>query len=315
MKEKMQKTEGICNFTFISGRDKSNINSMRYCLHQMTQETDKTQALIDFVRLVWKVEKQKPDELNKIACFLKQFRTKLWAKSCLEEYTSESFFHRILNTGLRALKRPSELAYLRLPFSHLFWSIKRIYHRHKRSIFAKKTSENRNIMLYRGFKIDENELKRIRKSLNGYVQIEGFLSTTLKVSVADLFVTNAKMVIEIPVANLGGMHDNGFANISFYSFYRFEREVLINAFNVFKILSLHSAVHDDNMVIHTIALEYGSIKPVEEKVQKSEKLLDAEFFYFENMKELKKAREDLEKNKKEMTIEGYQKLAALLPKA
>ena len=62
MKEKMQKTEGICNFTFISGKDKSNINSMRYCLHQMTQETDKTQALIDFVRLVWKVEKQEPDE-------------------------------------------------------------------------------------------------------------------------------------------------------------------------------------------------------------------------------------------------------------
>ena len=40
------------------------------------------------------------------------------------------------------------------------------------------------------------------------------------------------------------------------------------------------------MVIHTIVLEYGSIKPVEQKVQKSEKLLDAEFFYFENRKEL-----------------------------
>ena len=131
-------TEGICNFTFISGRDKSSINSMRYTLHQMTQETDKTQALIDFVRFVWKVEKQKPEEQNKIACFLEQFRTKLWVKSCLKEYTSESFFHRILNTGLRALKRPSELVYLRLPFSHLFWSIKRIYHRHKRAIFSEK---------------------------------------------------------------------------------------------------------------------------------------------------------------------------------
>ena len=52
MKEKMQKIEGICNFTFMSGKDKSNINSMRYCLHQMTQETDKTQALIDFIRFL-----------------------------------------------------------------------------------------------------------------------------------------------------------------------------------------------------------------------------------------------------------------------
>jgi hypothetical protein len=117
------------------------------------------------------------------------------------------------------------------------------------------------------------------------------------------------------MANLGGMHDNGLANISHYSFYRFEKEVLINAFNVFKILSLHSDVHDNNMIIHTIVLEYGSIKPVQKKVQKSEQLLDAEFFYFENREELKKAREALEKNKQEMTAEGYQKLAALLPKA
>ena len=130
-------------------------------------------------------------------------------------------------------------------------------------------------MLYRGFKIEEKELKRIQKSLNGYIQIEGFLSTTLVASIADTFVTNAKMVIEVPVANLGGVHDNGLANISRYSFYRFEKEVLINAFNVFKILCVDSAVHDDNMVIHTIVLEYGSIKPVEEKVQKSERLLDA----------------------------------------
>ena len=66
----------------------------------------------------------------------------------------------------------------RLPFSHLFWSIKRIYHRHKRAISAEKKEESKKVMLYRGFKINEKELKRIRKSLNGYVQIEGFLSTT-----------------------------------------------------------------------------------------------------------------------------------------
>ena len=109
----------------------------------MTQETDKTQALIDFVRLVWKVEKQKPEE--QVAYFLEQFRTKLRVKSCLKEYTSESFFHRLLNTGLRALKRPSELTYLRLPFSHLFWSIKRIYHRHKRAMSAEKKEESKKV--------------------------------------------------------------------------------------------------------------------------------------------------------------------------
>jgi hypothetical protein len=55
MSDKIKKMESLCNFTFISGREKSRINKVRYCLHQMTRETDKTQALIDFVRLVFKV--------------------------------------------------------------------------------------------------------------------------------------------------------------------------------------------------------------------------------------------------------------------
>ena len=45
----------VCNFTFISGYEKSKINKMRYCLHQMTRETDHTQALMDFIRLVFQV--------------------------------------------------------------------------------------------------------------------------------------------------------------------------------------------------------------------------------------------------------------------
>ena len=51
----MKKIEKICNFTFISNRDKSGINRIRFCLHQMVRETDKTQGLIDFLRLVFKV--------------------------------------------------------------------------------------------------------------------------------------------------------------------------------------------------------------------------------------------------------------------
>jgi hypothetical protein len=49
------------------------------------------------------------------------------------------------------------------------------------------------------------------------------------------------MVIYVPVKNLKGIFDNGFADISTFSFFSLEKEVLINAFNVFKILSFTKA--------------------------------------------------------------------------
>ena len=39
----------------MSGRDKSKINKNRYTLHQMTQETDKTEALINYIQLLFAI--------------------------------------------------------------------------------------------------------------------------------------------------------------------------------------------------------------------------------------------------------------------
>ena len=43
------------------------------------------------------------------------------------------------------------------------------------------------------------------------------------------------MVIHVPLQNLRSMMDNGFADISMFSRFKTEKEVLINAFNVFKV--------------------------------------------------------------------------------
>ena len=120
--------------------------------------------------------------------------------------------------------------------------------------------------MYRGFELNEKEIKRIKKSIGGYIELEGFLSTTQKESYANAFAINGKMIIEVPVVNLSGLYDNGFAHISYYSVHPNEREVLFNAFNVFKIISFYSFFDENkNMMIHTIHLEYGSIKPIEDK--------------------------------------------------
>jgi hypothetical protein len=55
------------------------------------------------------------------------------------------------------LKNPHELTYLRLPFSHMFWAIKLLYQRHKKSIFERKKKKNtgRAIKLFRGCEMSQ----------------------------------------------------------------------------------------------------------------------------------------------------------------
>ena len=74
--------------------------------------------------------------------------------------------------------------------------------------------------------------------MGGYIEAEGFLSTTLLNSMASAFAVNVLVEILVPVANLKGMGDNGFANICDFSDHSIEKEVLVNAFNVFKVLRI-----------------------------------------------------------------------------
>jgi hypothetical protein len=49
------------------------------------------------------------------------------------------------------------------------------------------------------------------------------------------------MEIKVPVNNLKGIFDNGFANITTFSFSKSEKEILFNAFNIFKIIAFKKA--------------------------------------------------------------------------
>jgi hypothetical protein len=156
----------------------------------------------------------------------------------------------------------------------------------------------------------------LSENIGGFLEVEGFLSTSLKESLSEVFKINAKMIIEVGVSNLGSSFDNGFAHISEYSEHPGEQEILVNAFNVFKVLSFYSNFDKDaECIIHTITLEYGSLKTVEEKVKKSEQLLDAEYMYQVNLKQLTQAKVKLDVNKEKLSSKIYDQLAELLPKA
>jgi hypothetical protein len=118
------------------------------------------------------------------------------------------------------------------------------------------------------------------------------------------------MIIEVPLANLKGMFDNGFADISLVSSFFTEKEVLINAFNIFRILSFKKANKDEQA--HVLRLEYGSMKVVEDKVKKSEHLLDKEYLWHADFKEISLIKKKLEVNKEWMSKHWHTKLTNIL---
>ena len=98
--------------------------------------------------------------------------------------------------------------------------------------------------------------------------MEGFISSSLSEGTALRFTSNVLLIICLPILNLRGMHDNGFASTSHCSAHPSEREVLFNAFNLFKIKSICTKTKN-KLSIYEVTLEYGGIKEVEDKVRKS----------------------------------------------
>ena len=86
--------------------------------------------------------------------------------------------------------------------------------------------------------MSKKEIMEIEENSGGFLELEGFISTTLSKKVGLRFSKNVLLEIIISFENLGGMFDNGFASIRCFSVHTKEEEVLVNAFNSFKILKL-----------------------------------------------------------------------------
>jgi hypothetical protein len=108
-------------------------------------------------------------------------------------------------------------------------------------IFKDKLENGRQMQLFRGCSLEEEEIEMLSQNIGGYLQAEGFLSTSLEKNIGIAFTKNVLIVIQINFANMKGMFDNGFANLSTFSDHPNEKEVLINVFNVFRIVNLKQA--------------------------------------------------------------------------
>ena len=72
--------------------------------------------------------------------------------------------------------------------------------------------------------------------------MEGFISTSTNENVALDFNDGTIVEIIVKLENLGGKVDHGFAEIESQAYFAKEQEILFNAFNLFKVLSVGKVI-------------------------------------------------------------------------
>ncbi|CAF4430104.1 unnamed protein product, partial [Didymodactylos carnosus] len=98
-----------------------------------------------------------------------------------------------------------------------------------------KESITENIVLYRGLTLPDNDIEQLKNSVRKYVSTNGFLSTSLRQSVGEMFATNVLFKIEIDCS----MKNMIYADISEKSVNRDEEEVLFDLGSLFQITNVH----------------------------------------------------------------------------
>ena len=221
-------------FTGITDEDKSHINRARYNLFALLIPVhDRETALQEFleVSLAWAEQSKHFTALEITKTFLKYEQVNS-NEGFLKKYTEESFLYHILNQALRRLKSPMDNFYIRQPFQDLFFAVLELYY--QQDPFRKT-----DFTCYRACTISDEEFDRFSLNIGGFVQMEGFLSSSLKLDVAlqhyAQYGNNTLVEIRVNAGNFKGDLDWGFASLRHCSTFKEEDEVLFNPINIFKV--------------------------------------------------------------------------------
>ena len=84
--------------------------------------------------------------------------------------------------------------------------------------------------------MDRNEFLALRANKGGYIQLEGFTSTSLSAIQASSFIADTWIEIKVNIDNLGGEMDWGFAYVEEMSSQPHEKEIIFNPINIFKVI-------------------------------------------------------------------------------
>lgn len=131
---------------------------------------------------------------------------------------------------------------------------------------------------YRGGTISEKEVEMLEMNIGGFVEMEGFTSTTAKKDMEMLHMFSSNVVFEIIVPDLTQQPrddetDFGFISVQEFSQFPQEEEYLFNVLNVFKILSISDYEFESkDKTVKWVKLEYGSLAEAMQKKKELAKL-------------------------------------------
>lgn len=168
-----------------------------------------------------------PVELQKIEDFRKHYK----AEQAITWYTNQSFVYRLLNKALRT-EDIDGLYFFRFYIIDLWTQLEL------------ESRKNVGMMIvYRGQRMIDEELKRLKQGIGSLISTNAFFSTTRDRAVAMDFVKSSKrhefqsVLFEITADS--SSRSSVFGNIERFSHYKEECEVLFGVGAVFKIESVH----------------------------------------------------------------------------
>lgn len=186
-------------------------------LLRMSQSSTSKNELIDLCR------KGNYEQSNSI---IEEFQNSYSSDKSLWWYTRDSFIYRVLNKALR-----TENLRVLIVFRFL---IKDIYEQLKFEQEKQKKNDD-TMVFYRGQGITRDELNKIKSSINEFISMRSFLSTTTNLNVAISFIGNnseEKVLFEIHAKHSSL---TPFASISHLSYFQEENEVLFMLGCIFRI--------------------------------------------------------------------------------
>ncbi|CAF3577351.1 unnamed protein product [Rotaria sp. Silwood1] len=168
--------------------------------------------------------------------FIHEFEYDYKSNMAIEWYTKETFLYKIVNKALRT-EDIEQLRIFRFFIADLSFNLAIEYEKLKNKI-------EKILLLYRGLKMEEEELKTLKQNEGSLISTNGFLSTSRSKNVALKFAKKSPKRSDIvPVlyeieCNIQELDTIIFADITEFSVYANESEVLFDLGSTFEIISV-----------------------------------------------------------------------------